>query len=335
MNTPPLPDLENDTQLPPGRPVELPESARSGRNTSQGYLPDPGLLDAFRVMLLLRRPLLITGEPGTGKTQAANYLSWKLGLGEKALRFDAKTTSSARDLFYNYNSIGRFHAAQTREGSQKSVDYIQFTALGTAILRAIPREEVLDALPPGFEHQGPPAQSVVLIDEVDKAPRDFPNDLLNELENMVFHIPELGNRELRAEAKFQPLVILTSNSEKNLPSAFLRRCIFFHIPKPGKEQFARILESRVGGLKATDPLVEDILDLITFARSSDVELNKRPATAELIDFVLVLRSLGVNLDQRIKDIEPTVLASLCTLVKGEGDDKAELLKAWLRTQETS
>ena len=329
---PPLtmfPNLENNTRLPPAGPVDLPESTRAGRESPEGYLPDPGLLDAFRVMLLLRRPLLITGEPGTGKTQAANYLSWKLGLGDKALRFDAKTTSSARDLFYTYNSIARFHAAQTREGSQRSVDYIQYTALGAAILRAMPTAAVQDALPPGFTHPGLPSQSVVLIDEVDKAPRDFPNDLLNELENMVFHVPELGNREFQAEAKYEPLVILTSNSEKNLPAAFLRRCIFFYIPRPDKEQFSRILETRVGDLKATDPLVEDILEFITFARGPGVELSKRPATAELIDFVLILRAMGAKPDQRFKDIKPAILASLCTLVKGEGDDQAELLNRWL------
>lgn len=324
-----LPNLENDSKLPPSSPVDLPVSSRAGRDLPDGYLPDPGLLDAFRVMLLLRRPLLITGEPGTGKTQAANYLSWKLGLGGTALRFDAKTTSSARDLFYNYNSIARFHAAQTREGSQKSADYIEYTALGSAILRAIPKDALQGFLPPGFIHPGNPSQCVVLIDEVDKAPRDFPNDLLNELENMVFRVPELDNREFRPDKKYEPLVILTSNSEKNLPAAFLRRCIFFHIPRPEKEQFARILEARVGGLKSTDPLTKDILDFITFARSNEVELSKRPATAELIDFVLVLRAMGAKLDQRLKDIEPQVLASMCTLIKGEGDDKVELLNAWL------
>jgi MoxR-like ATPase len=279
-------------------------------------------------MLLLRRPLLITGEPGTGKTQAAHYLSWKLGLGTEALRFDAKTTSSARDLFYTYNMMARFHAAQTREGSQKSVDYIHYNALGSAILRAMPKTAVQDALPLEFVHPGEPIQSVVLIDEVDKAPRDFPNDLLNELENMQFYVPELDNRGFSAEPGYHPLVVLTSNSEKNLPAAFLRRCLFYYIPKPDKEQFAKILEARLG-VDTTAPLMNDVLDFITFARSNDAELSKRPATAELIDFVIVLRAQGAKLDQRLSEIQPTVLAALSTLVKGEGDDKGELLQAWL------
>jgi MoxR-like ATPase len=323
-----MPDLTNDSRQPPRGPVDLPESKRAERDAPENYLPDPGLVDAFHVMLLLRRPLLITGEPGTGKTQAAHYLSWKLGLGTEALRFDAKTTSSARDLFYSYNTIARFHAAQTREGSQKSVDYIQYNALGAAILRAIPKVAVQDALPLDFDHPGKPIQSVVLVDEVDKAPRDFPNDLLNELENMLFYVPELGNRKFAAEAKYQPLVVLTSNSEKNLPAPFLRRCLFYYIPKPSKEQFARIVEARLG-LDTTRPLMKDVLNFIMFARSGDAELSKRPATAELIDFVLVLRGYGAQLDQKLSDLEPVVLAALNTLVKGEGDNKAELFRAWL------
>jgi MoxR-like ATPase len=123
-------------------------------------------------------------------------------------------------------------------------------------------------------------------------------------------------------------VVLTSNSEKNLPAAFLRRCLFYYIPKPDKEQFAKILEARLG-VDTTAPLMNDVLDFITFARSNDAELSKRPATAELIDFVIVLRAQGAKLDQRLSEIQPTVLAALSTLVKGEGDDKGELLQAWL------
>jgi MoxR-like ATPase len=324
----PLPELTNETRQAPSSPVPLPRSQRIGRDRPESYLPDPGLVDAFKVLLLLRRPLLVTGEPGTGKTQAANYLSWKLGLGPEALRFDAKTTSTARDLFYSYNTISRFHAAQTNTGSQKNADYIQYNALGAAILRAMAYEKVKDALPPDFVHPGKPAQSVVLIDEVDKAPRDFPNDLLNELENLVFRVPELHNREFRADLDFQPLVILTSNSEKNLPAAFLRRCVFYNIPKPAASQFARILQARLD-LDVESPLVRDVLDFIMFARSGEAELSKIPATAELIDFVLVLRARGAQPGQSLKDIGPEVLAALSAVIKGENDSKEDLLQRWI------
>jgi MoxR-like ATPase len=324
----PIPDLTNQSRTAPTSPVPLPRSQRVGRDRPEHYLPDSGLLDAFKVMLLLRRPLLVTGEPGTGKTQAANYLNWKLGLGPQALRFDAKTTSTARDLFYSYNAISRFHAAQTNTGSQKDIDYIQYNALGAAIIRAMPYEKLEDTLPPDFAHSGKPAQSVVLIDEVDKAPRDFPNDLLNELENLMFRVPELQNREFRADPDFQPLVVVTSNSEKNLPAAFLRRCVFYNIPKPTAGQFALILQARLD-IDVESPLVRDVLDFIMFARGSEAELSKIPATAELIDFVLVLRARGVQLTQRLKDIRPEVLAALAAVIKGENDSKEDLLQRWL------
>src|SRR5262245_35381694 len=129
-----VPDLENRTRKPAAGPISLPSSLRAGKDRPEGYDPDEGLVHAMRSTLLLRRPLLLTGEPGDGKTQCANYLSWKLGYGEEALRFDAKSTSTARDLFYTYDTIGRFHAAQIKEGSQNSVDYITYNALGIAVL---------------------------------------------------------------------------------------------------------------------------------------------------------------------------------------------------------
>jgi MoxR-like ATPase len=321
-------DLTNETRQPARDPIELPETGLAGKDAPANYLPDQGLVDALRATLLLRRPLLITGEPGTGKTQAAHYLNWKLGYGERALRFDAKSTSTARDLFYGYNTIARFHAAQTRGGSQNDVDYIQFNALGTAILRAIPKALLDGYLPSDFRHSGLPTQSIVLIDEIDKAPRDFPNDLLNELENMMFKVPELGNREFRADTKYLPVVVITSNSEKNLPPAFLRRCIYYHIQKPTRDQFALILRARLG-VDVGAPLMGDALNFLMYSRSGEAELTKKPATAELLDFVLVLQANGAAPNQRFSDIQPLVVSALGTLIKGETEDKQGILKEWL------
>src|SRR6202007_1022493 len=111
------------------------------------------------------------------------------------LLFAAKSTSTAGDLFYAYDTIGRFYAAQTKEGSQNSVDYIRYNSLGEAILRANEWNKIQRWVPAGFPYSGCPSQSVVLIDEIDKAPRDFPNDVLNEIEHMRFRVPELGNVE--------------------------------------------------------------------------------------------------------------------------------------------
>src|SRR5205085_1382510 len=150
--------------------------------------------------------------------------------------FETKSTSLARELFYAYDTLGRFHAAQTGEGSQKNLDYVTYNALGVAILRANEEAAVAKWIPQGkgFVHGGR-RRSVVLIDEIDKAPRDFPNDILNEVEGMYFRIPELGDALIKADETMRPVLILTSNSEKNLPDAFLRRCIYYYLPFPDRD----------------------------------------------------------------------------------------------------
>src|ERR1700760_2919691 len=146
------------------------------------YLPDEGLVDAVNVALILRKPLLLTGEPGTGKTSLAASVAAELGL-DRPLRFQTKSTSIARDLFYYYDSLGHFHAAQTQKqrGSIEPAEYIKIQALGKAIIRTLDPLKVREVLP-DFEHHSP-RRSVVLVDEVDKAPRDFPNDILHEIED--------------------------------------------------------------------------------------------------------------------------------------------------------
>jgi MoxR-like ATPase len=323
-----LQDLRNETKRPAAAPVLLPKSLRAGRDLPQFYEPDAGLADAMYAAIRLRRPLLITGEPGTGKTQAAHYLSWKLAYGAEALRFDAKSTSSARDLFYTYNMIGRFQAVQTGEGSQKSVDYITYNALGEAIIRAQACTDALSKwLPNDFAHAGEPIQRVVLIDEVDKAPRDFPNDVLNEIEHLKFRVSEFGNIEFAADPEFQPVVIITSNSERNLPAAFLRRCVYYNIPRPGRERFAHILKARL----SVDPenrLMKDALDFLIYLRGGEVDLSKKPATAEFLDFVLFLLAQGALPEQPFKEVKPIVLSALVTVIKDEGRDLNKVLDAW-------
>jgi hypothetical protein len=160
----------------PGAGAEVPGSRRAEQTKPEGYLADAGLVDAVNVALLLGQPLLLTGEPGTGKTQLAYSLAWELGLDEP-LKFETKSTSTASDLFYTYNALGHFHAAQCGEGSRRALDYLTYNALGIAILRANDESAVRAYLPDDFRHGGR-RRSVVLIDEIDKAPRDFPNDLL-------------------------------------------------------------------------------------------------------------------------------------------------------------
>src|SRR6185295_3419383 len=162
--------------------------------------------DAVNVALLLSQPLLLTGEAGTGKTQFAYSLAWELGF-EPPLMFETKSSSTARDLFYTYDALNHFRAAQTG-ASESALDFIKWNALGLAILQSQEESQVHSLLGRDFK-LGRARRSVVLIDEIDKAPRDFPNDLLNEVENLYFRIPEAGNVRIEASEEMRPILVLT------------------------------------------------------------------------------------------------------------------------------
>ena len=315
----------------PERPVELPVSLVEKHTDPAGYLADEGLADAVNVALHLGQPLLLTGEPGTGKTQAAFSVAWQLGY-DQPLKFETKSGSVARDLFYTYDALGRFFLAQVAKsgdahGKADPLEFIDYNALGTAILRAREEKEVKHLLPDGFTHGGK-RRSVVLIDEIDKAPRDFPNDVLNEVEGMYFKIPELGNVEVRTDEDMRPILIMTSNSEKNLPEAFLRRCVFYHIPFPDDDRLRDIVFSRMGET-ALDDLLGDALQLFGKLRDPSAGLGKAPSTGEFLAWLRVMTS-GPNEKASLRSpamVQPT----LSILVKNKDDrDRAEgLLKEQL------
>jgi len=314
----------------------LSPAPRLAHERPEGYLADEGLIDAVNVALLLGRPLLLTGEPGTGKTQFASSLAWELGLGEPLI-FGTKSTSTAGDLFYTYNALGRFHAAQVGEGSRRGLDYLTYNALGLAILLAQPAEAVRHLLPEGFAHGGR-RRSVVPIDEVDKAPRDFPNDILNEVEGMYFHIPELGGVEVRADPAWRPILVLTSNSEKDLPDGFLRRCIYYNIPFPDHERLMRIVAARLGPFEGRDGrFLTDALDLFERLRDPTAGLRKRPATAELLDWLEALDHTtprdGNPLDGPPEQVAGLVARTASALVKTADDHERvrEIVRRWTET----
>lgn len=309
--------------------LKLPTSRRARQIDPAGYKPDKGLADAVNVALMLGQPLLLTGEPGTGKTQLANSIAWELGF-DPPLMFETKSTNSARDLFYTYDTLSRFHAAQTGEGSQKSLDYVTYNALGIAILRSNDEAEVRQWLPEGFEHGGR-RRSIVLIDEVDKAPRDFPNDLLNEVEGMYFKVPELGNVRIAADEEMRPILIITSNSEKHLPDAFLRRCIYYNIPFPGKDRLRDIVLTRIGSFDG-ETLLSDSLDFFARLREPNSGLRKKPATAELIAWLIALRERGMELGKPLKSDPEIAASTLSTLVKSVEDQTIAqtVLTDWLK-----
>jgi MoxR-like ATPase len=226
-------------------------------------------------------------------------------------------------------------------------DFIHYQALGQAILLANKKDALegwlakpdayREWLPKDWsEKQPPPLRAVVLIDEIDKAPRDFPNDLLAEIEELRFTIPELGNVVRQATKDFQPVVVITSNSEKHLPDAFLRRCVYHHIAFPeddrdGRERLTKIIHTRTG-LAVNDPLLADSIDFLLRVRGI-AKLGKKPATAEFIDWLAYLRRIGAESRAWLvaKQKDDRVMASLGALCKSHDDVSPvrEELLAWL------
>jgi len=309
----------------PAEPARLPLPDRIRQEDPAGYLLDADLVAAINAALLLAQPLLLTGDPGTGKTQLAHRIAWELGYGQ-ALTFNTKSSSSARDLFYHFDSLGRFHAAHTGQGSANNLDYLVFNALGQALLESRSADAAAPFLRPGAVHGGP-RRHVVLIDEIDKAPKDFPNDLLHEVDQLSVRIPELGNQELRADFNFRPVIVLTSNSERNLPDAFLRRCVFHHIPFPEKARLMAIVKSRLGAFFAGDqvPLLDSALEFFKALRGKN--LRKPPATAELINWLQLLVEQGARPSRPLHEATQALQRSKSVLAKSRDD--AELLDAFI------
>lgn len=308
----------------PKQPVELPPSCLHEQTRPEDYLPDKGLVDAVNVALLLGQPLLLTGQPGTGKTQLAYHLAYQLGL-QTPLKFATKSSSTSRDLFYTYDALGRFHAAQAAQlektsDNRKSVDYITYNALGKAIILTNPPESIKNYLPSTFEHYHEPRRSVVLIDEIDKAPRDFPNDILDEVENWCFRIPELDNVEIQANNNKQPILILTSNSEKPLPEAFLRRCIYYDIPFPEEARLRQIVEKRLAA--QIDDINQFLSDALAFFyQLQESHLRKKPSTAELLNWLLALREMFKGVDNPFVQYPEQISRTISPLVKMAEDRK--------------
>lgn len=304
--------------------IELPQPAHAGDDAS-AYQSSATLAEAVNVAIILGQPLLVTGEPGCGKTQLAASIAWQLKL-EPHYRFDTKSTSTARDLFYTFDALSRFYDAQVQQSLKESErvvhppeKYIHVQPLGRAILQANPSSEAARRLDSSLEGK-PPKRSVVLIDEIDKAPRDFPNDLLNEIETMSFRIHELDELEASAPRALRPIVVITSNSEKNLPEPFLRRCVYHHIDFPD-DKLEEILRGHFTDLTNAPAWLPGALNVFRHLRLEVSGLEKKPATAELLGWIVALRQLGVDpavsLGQQLGLVDKTI----GVLIKTENDKK--------------
>ena len=272
------------------------------KNDAPLFVPDEGLEEAIHTALAVGEPLLLTGEPGTGKTQAAYYVAWKLGLGD-VLHFQVKSDSTAQDLLYHFDSVRYFHDAHLLAGATLSkMNYVEERPLWAALVSDKPR--------------------VLLIDEIDKAPRDFPNDLLHELDQMSFTVKETGER-VQANDHNRPLVFITSNSERRLPEAFLRRCVFHHIDFK-RELLKTVLASHHASFsRFSDGFLELAVDRFMLLRKE--RLRKIPATGELLVWLRAMALDAGTSPQRLDELLSRVkntqkrLPYLGTLLKDRDD----------------
>ena len=234
---------------------------------SRNYIASDELIRSVNIAAALQKPLLVKGEPGTGKTMLAESIADSLGM--DLFIWNIKSTTKAQDGLYVYDTVQRLYDSQ----------------FGTAGVDDISRYIKLGKLGEAFERED---QVVLLIDEIDKADLEFPNDLLWELDQMEFYIPETGRT---VKAKKRPIVIITSNAEKELPDAFLRRCVFHYIEFPDQKQMEEIIRVHFGDLDRR--LVTQALAAFYWLRELR-GIEKKPSTSELVDWLRALIAGGVD-----------------------------------------
>ncbi len=254
---------------------------------SAEYVTSEPLRNAVNVSIALGRPLLIRGEPGTGKTLLAHSIA--KGLEKTLVTWNIKSTTKAHEGLYIYDTVQRLNDSRFSDKDvSKITNYIHLGKLGQAFAAA--------------------EQVVLLIDEIDKADIEFPNDLLNEIDEMSFYIPET---DITIAAKNRPITIITSNAEKELPDAFLRRCIFHYIEFPDQELMSKIVHVHFPHIE--DNLLREVVKAFYNLRKLD-DIRKKPSTSELIDWLKALIAAGIPYQNITRD-----LPFVGTLLKKEND----------------
>jgi MoxR-like ATPase len=294
------------------------------------YFPDPLLVDAMNLAIDLERPLLLEGEPGCGKTQSASCLAYQLtrnnlptGQWWPFYDWRVKSYTKARDGLYTFDGVQRLRDAQIAgvmmhsalgprrrtkfEAKLQPKNYREFQALGKGL-------------------QEPGKRAVVLIDEVDKADSDFANDLLLELDEFRFEVPETGEKIPNSGQK--PIIILTSNREKPLPDAFLRRCLYFRIKFPEEAELRRIARGRLENFRQSEEkLIGQAIEVLEKARNyMNQPGSRKPGTSEFLDFLGALRRPGIDVNEALVDLHNR-LPLLGILLKTEEDQQLYVKKA--------
>jgi MoxR-like ATPase len=300
------------------------------------YLSNDAIDAAVDVAIGLGKPLLVAGEPGSGKTELGFAVARRMEI-KTLYFFSVKSSSEAGDLFYTYDAISRFRDAQLAQIRATAAEkigaiyqepdvgnYIKYRALGRAILDAHGRKAETEGLLRGTsapDLSNCPRRSVVIIDEIDKAPRDFTNDLLREIEDISFRVPELQNTGGQSDSTpsgdkippgMKPIIIITSNEESQLPDAFLRRCVFLAIEFPEKDVLRQILDMHLGvpgvGEGTLASADRDIL-LTVFARMREQNMQKNPGIAELVDAgrILAARPSGTAAKDWLPRLAPALV----------------------------
>ncbi len=243
--------------------------------STRDYVASEELMASVNIAVALKKPLLIKGEPGTGKTMLAQAVANSMG--KRLIIWNIKSTTKAQEGLYTYDTIQRLYDGQFgEEGVDDIARYIKLGKLGEA-----------------FEAE---EQVVLLIDEIDKADLEFPNDLLWELDQMEFYIHETKRT---VKAKRRPIVIITSNAEKELPDAFLRRCIFHYIDFPDKELMEEIVKTHFPQVE--ENLMKNAMEVFYWIRDIR-DVRKKPSTSELIDWINALQIGGIPADRLKKEL---------------------------------